>query len=144
MALIVFIIIMAVLFLSACSTKKTTAQYIVSHDTLLIYKTDTAITERIAHHTDTIREREITYVTIERRDSTTPDTVRIETIRDYYHTATVKDTTAARSARTGTEKATAIQEKEKAVTKTKAPRYWEYVIFAAFLAVVWILINRVK
>jgi hypothetical protein len=64
MAIITAAVIIALLFLSSCATKKTVTEYITIHDTLTTYRTDTIRDVKYLHHTDTVTNREVHTYTI--------------------------------------------------------------------------------
>jgi hypothetical protein len=64
MAIITVAVIIVLLFLSSCSTKKTVTEYITIHDTLTTYRTDTIRDVKYLHHTDTVTNKEVHTYTI--------------------------------------------------------------------------------
>lgn len=137
MVVIVGVIILLLLFLTSCSTKKTITEYVTVHDTLVVGHTDTL---RIVSHTikrDTIREATIQYVTI-RQDSNRLDTIKVETVRDHYHTYFVHDSIDTYKAVADSLRAVLkAQEAKKEVKVTNRPRWWEYIVYIGILAI-WI------
>ena len=137
MAVIAGVIILLLVLLSSCSTKKTITEYVTVHDTLVVGHTDTL---RIVSHTikrDTIREATIQYVTI-RQDSDKVDTIKVETVRDHYHTYFVHDSIDTYKAVADSLRAVLkAQEAKKEVKVTNRPRWWEYIVFVALLAL-WV------
>ena len=75
---------------SSCMARRTLTEQVVVHDTLREFHTDTVRLDTWHSHTDTVRESSVQVITL-RQDSTATDTVRVETIRERWHTVYVAD-----------------------------------------------------
>ena len=144
MAVIVAVVILLLLWLTSCSTKKVVTEYVAVHDTLIVHKSDTIRDVVYKTHTDTIRET-ITREIVIRQDSTNKsDTIRINTFNDRYRYVYVGDSSRAYRSVVDTLKAVIDKSKEKETIKKTKPRTWEFIVFGVFIVVVVSLIWRIK
>ena len=81
------------LLLTACVTRKTVTEQVFIHDTIQTFHADTILMATHNARTDTVGEKVVQVITL-RQDSTHTDTVRVETIRERWHTVFVTDTTS--------------------------------------------------
>ena len=88
----VFILVLC--FMVSCSARKTVTERVVVHDTLQTYHSDTVKLSTRTMRADTVRESQVKVVTL-RQDSSHTDTVRVEILRERWHTVYVTDTTNA-------------------------------------------------
>lgn len=141
MAIAVVVVILSLLFLCSCSSKKSVTEYIVTHDTLVVGHTDTL---RIVSHTtlrDTVRESTIQYVTIH-KDSDRVDTLRVETFRDYYHTYWAHDSVDTYKAVADSLRKVLDKQKEKTVKTKPLIPLWQKLLFLALVFALCLIILK--
>lgn len=145
MAVIVIVVIYLLIILSSCSTKKTITEYIVTHDTVNVFRNDTVTVFRVVKTNDTIRERVVEYVTIHQRDSGGKDTVRVEVFHEVEKVSNSKDSTDAKQSKDSSEKVVSTSDKEKEEKVVKKSYPWvQPVAFILFVLLVIWGIGKVK
>lgn len=144
MAVIVGAILILIVFLTSCTTKKVVTEYVATHDTIITYQTDTLIKDRVMLRVDTLREKVTELVTIHKRDSGRVDTVRVEVVREVYRNVATTDTTSLKEATKDHKKESVTNDTKKEVKKNTGPKWWEILLFGGFIAAVLTLIWRIK
>lgn len=142
MAITVIAVILLLLFLCSCSTKKSVTEYIYVHDTLTTYRTDTIRDVKYLHHTDTVTNTESHFYTL----NNVGDTVR--EVHYFHNTEKVFYVDSTERYRAVVDSLRAIIDKRTEKTKIKRPAVpiWQKTIFllAVFLLCVLILKSRNK
>jgi hypothetical protein len=134
MVVIVGVIILAFLFLTSCSTKKTITEYVAVHDTLIVTHTDTLMTTKVQTVRDTITNTEVHTYTL----NNVGDTVKeIHHYHNSERTIVVDSTDRYKATVDSLRAAMRAQESVKEVKVTNRPRWWEYIVLVAF-CVAWI------
>lgn len=87
-------VLMTLPVMLSCNARKTVAEQTIIHDTLHAFRTDTVRLSTHHSRTDTVRESMVQVITL-RQDSAHTDTVRVETLRERWHTVHVADNTDA-------------------------------------------------
>jgi len=141
MAIIAGTIIILLLLLTSCSTKKTITEYVAVHDTMVVHHTDTIRDTRLYTIHDTLTQREVHTITL----NNVGDTVReVHHYHDTQRTIVVDSTDRYKavvdSLRQALDKS---REQEKEVVKTR-PAWWEYGAYFCVVAIVLWLIWRTK
>lgn len=144
-AFIVMMLLVLLSLLCGCKARRVVTEYIVTHDTLVVGHTDTL---RIVSHTsktDTVRESTIQYITI-RQDSDKVDTIRVETVKDHYHTYFVHDSIDTYKAVADSLRRVLDSSKDKVEEVTKLQIPWKFAcgILIAILAVFVVVIRDKK
>ena len=135
--ILVIIILTSILF-CGCSTKKTITEYIVTHDTVNVFRNDTVNGYRVVKTNDTIRERVVEYVTIHQRDSGGKDTVRVEVYHEVEKVSNSKDSSTAKQSKETNEKVVSTSDKDKKETTRKKAFPWKEPV--AFILLVLLII----
>ena len=140
LATITAIILMALIGLSllvSCKTSKTTEVYV--RDTLYLSKSDTVRVTSVVHHTDTLRDKEITRIILKESG----DTIKVFNDHYIYRYIEKNDSTAIYKSRIDSLLKVLDQRKNEKQVKTKIP-LWQYGLFVAVLLVIciWILHSK--
>ena len=134
MAMIVVAVILILLFLTSCTTKKTVTEYIYVHDTLTTLKVDTVKDIRVSVQHDTIRERESHTYTINNVGDT------LKEIHHYHESekVIVIDSTERYQSKVDSLQRIVNSQKSKETVKTKiqVPWKWACFVLVAILAVI--------
>lgn len=143
MAIIVTAVIIILLLLTSCGTRKTVTEYVYTHDTIVTHRTDTIRDVVYQVRTDTIRETIIREITI-RQDSTGKhDTIRINTVNDHYRYVYEGDSSASYRSAVDSILSAIHQTKQKEVVKTKPLiPLWQKGLFLAVVFIVCIAILK--
>lgn len=143
MAIIVTAVIIILLLLTSCGTRKTVTEYVYTHDTIVTHRTDTIRDVVYQVRTDTIRETIIREITI-RQDSTGKhDTIRINTVNDHYRYVYEGDSSASYRSAVDSILSAIHQTKQKEVVKTKPLiPLWQKGLFLAVVFIVCIIILK--
>lgn len=153
MAVIVALIILAFLFLTSCSTKKTITEYVTVHDTLVVHHSDTLKIIKETRDTivdwkyitlhDTLRhDRERVIVVNEQGDTISEREwerlwQKIYELESTRHDESHSDSSSYLKAQNDSLRAVLkAQESKKEVKTTNRPRWWEYIVFVA-LMILW-------
>lgn len=131
MVVIVAVVILLLLWLTSCSTKKVVTEYVTVHDTLTVHKSDTIRDVVYKTHTDTVTNTEVHTYTLNNIGDT------VKEIHHYHNTEKVIVVDSTDRYRATVDSLRAVlksQESKKEVKRTTRPRWWEYVIFVALLA----------
>lgn len=134
MVVIVGVIILAFLFLTSCSTKKTITEYVAVHDTLIVTHTDTLMQTKVQTVRDTVTNTEVHTYTL----NNVGDTVKeIHHYHNSERTIVVDSTDRYKATVDSLRAALVAKESTKEVKVTNRPRWWEYIVLVAF-CVAWI------
>lgn len=134
MVVIVGAIILAFLFLTSCSTKKTITEYVAVHDTLNVTHTDTLMQTKVQTVRDTVTNTEVHTYTL----NNVGDTVKeIHHYHNSERTIVVDSTDRYKATVDSLRAALRAQESVKEVKVTNRPRWWEYIVLVAF-CLAWI------
>lgn len=143
MAIITAVIIILLLFLTSCTTKKTVTEYIRIHDTVEIFRTDTlrdirVVTQRDSTHHET--ERIITLMT--------GDSGRVDTVKEVINNTLIRyfektDSIDRYRAIADSLRKVLDKEKNKEVVK-RIPNFKNVIILLAFVIVILGIIWKVK
>jgi hypothetical protein len=134
MAVIVAVVIILLLWLTSCSTKKVVTEYVTVHDTLIVHKSDTIKDVVYKTHTDTVTNKEVHTYTL----NNVGDTVKeIHHYHNSERTIVVDSTDRYKATVDSLRAALRAQESVKEVKVTNRPRWWEYIVLVAF-CVAWI------
>ena len=149
MTALVLGIVIAVLALCSCGSRKTITEYVAVHDTLIVNHTDTISVERLSWRHDTIRvETERVVTLLQPSDKSLPaDTIRVETNNWHWQKEVMRDSTSKVVAKVDSILRSLDVRHDKEKVKTKIPI--EYIGYAAFLGVcaalcIWLLITMKK
>lgn len=128
-------VLIIMLLLSGCSTKRV-AEWREVHDTIHTYHTDTTYITR--HVADTVRMKDSVKVVLKESG----DTMRVEVWRDRWHESIKRDTVL--KVKTDTVYKVQVAEKEKVSKSTPFGLHiaWRLLILLAFAAAVWWFIRR--
>jgi len=143
MAIIVTAVIIILLLLTSCGTRKTVTEYVYTHDTIVTHRTDTIRDVVYKVKTDTIRETIVREITI-RQDSTGKrDTIRINTVNDHYRYVYEGDSSASYRSAVDAILQAIHNSKEKETVKVKPLiPWWQKGIFLLVIAAVCILVLK--
>lgn len=135
MAVLAAAVLITMLLLSGCSTKRV-AEWREVHDTIHTYHTDTTYITR--HVADTVRMKDSVKVVL--RES--GDTMRVEVWRDRWRERIKVDTVL--KVKTDTVYKVQVAEKEKVSKSTPLGLHiaWRLLILLAFAAAVWWFIKK--
>lgn len=152
MAVIVALIILAFLFLTSCSTKKTITEYVTVHDTLVVHHSDTLKIIKVTRDTvvdwkyitlhDTLRhDRERVIVVNEQGDTISKREwerlwQKIHELESARHDESHSDSSSYLKAQNDSLRAVLkAQEEKKEVKRTTIPRIWKYGLLVFFCLV---------
>lgn len=147
MAALVLCIVIAVLALCACGTRKVVTEYVYTHDTLVVTHTDTVSVDRLSWRHDTLRiETEKVVTLLQPSDKSLPrETIRVETSNHHWHKEVARDSSSRMVAKVDSILRAMDARHDKESTKTKIPmEYWGYVVFlmACGAMCIWLLMTR--
>lgn len=134
MAVIVAVVIILLLWLTSCSTKKVVTEYVAVHDTLIVHKSDTVRDVVYKTHTDTVTNKEVHTYTL----NNVGDTVK--EVHHYHNTEKVIVVDSTNRYRATVDSLRAILDARESVKEVKVsnrPRWWEYIVLVVF-CVLWI------
>lgn len=160
MAVIVVLIILAFLFLTSCSTKKTITEYVTVHDTLIVHHSDTlkiiketkdTIIDRnfITLHDTLHYEKERVIVVNEQGDTISEREwerlwQKIHELESARHDESHNDSSSYLKAQNDSLRAVLkAQESVKETKRTTIPRAWEYGLLALFCLVFFNVVSWV-
>ena len=127
------------LTLAGCRTTKTTTE-VYLHDTLRVHTSDTIYQRIVAHHTDTVRDKEVTRIVL--RDS--GDTIKVYNDHYIYRYVGRNDSTDIYKTRIDSLlKVLDQRQNEKKVIKQGPPLY-EKLVFVAIIAMVVFIVVKFK
>ena len=135
MAVIAASMLLALLLLSGCATKRVT-EYVYRHDTLRVTQTDTTYITR--HVADTVRMKDSVKVVLKESG----DTMRVEVWRDRWHESIKRDTVLKVKTDTVYKVQVAEREKETVKRTTGLPIGVRLMILSAVAFAVWWFIRR--
>ena len=127
------------LTLAGCRTTKTTTE-VYLHDTLRVHTADTIYQRIVAHHTDTVRDKEVTRIVL--RDS--GDTIKVYNDHYIYRYIGRNDSTDIYKTRIDSLlKVLDQRQNEKKVIK-QGPQLYEKLVFVAIIALVVFIVMKFK
>lgn len=144
MVLIVLVVLLAILLLSSCGTKKTITEYIEIHDTTEIVRTDTLRDVRVITQHDSTHHETERIITLMAGDSGRVDTVKEvinNTLIKYFERTDSADRyrAVADSLRKVLDK-----EREKDVVKKRIPDLKDFIFFAVFIVAILFFLRKIK
>ena len=111
------------------------------HDTLRVHTSDTIYQRIVTHHTDTVRDKEVTRIVLRE----TGDTIKVYNDHYIYRYVERNDSTDIYKTRIDSLLKVLDQRKEQKQVKTKPPiAWWEYALTITILLVVSIWVLRSK
>lgn len=154
MVVIVGVIILLLLLLTSCGSKKTITEYVTVHDTTWISRSDTIRDYKVMRDTvvdwkiitthDTLHHEVERVITINEKGDTISKREwerlwqKIHDLQLSVHNQSHSDSSSYLKAENDSLRAILkAQESKKEVKVTNRPRWWEYIVFVAFLAL-WI------
>lgn len=144
MAIVVITVVIILLFLTSCSTKKSVTEYIYVHDTLTTLKVDTIKDVRVSVRHDTIRERETHTYTV----NDVGDTIR--EIHHYHESEMfifIDSTDRYRAVVDSLQRIVDSQKQKEVVKKEPWYKRWQgelFLLAVVFVLCVFILKSRTK
>lgn len=141
-------VLLAIIILSAlcgCGSKKKVTEQVYVHDTLIVRHTDTVRVESIKTKTDTLRELRMREVTLMRDTAGNIDTVRIETVSNYYQYIYEGDSSSVyRVAVDNILRALDRQREKEAIKTAPAVDWWHHIVFLSLIFLALYFVSRRK
>lgn len=141
MAVIVGVVLMLIILLTSCATKKQVTEYVTIHDTTVVFRTDTLKDVRIVTHRDTVTQKEVHTITLNNVGDTLKE---IHHYHDSERTIIVDSTNRFRAI-VDSLRAVIQQQQNKVVVKEKPViSWWEYGIFACLIFFILAFLWKLK